>query len=106
MVFFEVLGDITSTGGNLFNKVKSGCIYHLGYNGVVTATPAYLTRGNNAGITKIYVGDGSSQAADQAVLDQYLADSDWAAYASKLDLWYNYVQSSGEYATPPTIPTA
>lgn len=42
----------------------------------------------------IYVGDGTSQAADQAVLDMYLADSSWASYSSKLDLWYNY---TGEY---------
>lgn len=98
VVFFEVLGDITAAGGYLTNIVKSGCIYHLGYNGVVTAAPTYLLHNggvNVAGrITKIYVGDGTSQVADQAVLDQYLADSDWAAYASKLDLWSNY---TGQY---------
>lgn len=43
---------------------------------------------------KIYVGDGSSQAHDQEVLNAYLQDSTWAAYSNKLDLWYNY---HGEY---------
>ena len=65
---------------------------HLGYNGVagtVAALHPEYTR-----LTKIYVGDGTSQAGDQAVLDQYLADSGWAQYSSKLDLWYNY---TGEY---------
>lgn len=93
LVFFEVMGDVTNTGGYLYSNAKSGCIFHLGYSAKVTSPASYF-KVNSSNISKIYVGNGSSQAADQAVLDQYLADSDWAQYSSKLDLWYNY---TGEY---------
>ena len=76
-------------------------ILHLGYNGI--AGPA--DKLSASAVPYIYVGDGSSAAHDDAILNQYLADTDWSAYSSKLDTWYNYVQSGGEYATPPTIPT-
>ena len=39
----------------------------------------------------VYVGDGSSASHDNAVLAQYTADTDWSAYTSKLDTWYNYI---------------
>ncbi|MBR6270160.1 MAG: hypothetical protein IKR30_06300, partial [Bacteroidales bacterium] len=64
-------------------------------------TPAQFQVQDNA-LSKIFVGDGSSQAADQAILSLYLADPDWAAYSSKLDLWYNY---NGQYKEDPVIPT-
>ena len=67
-------------------------IVHFKYNGI--AGTAANAKASFSEMTKFYVGDGSSQAADQAVLDLYLADTDWAAYSSKLDLWYNY---SGPY---------
>lgn len=94
LLFLELMG--TSTG-KLFadsngQDMASGCIVHLGYNGVAL-TPTNC-KAQSTKLTKIYVGSGASQAADQAVLDQYLADSDWASYSSKLDLWYNY---NGEY---------
>lgn len=103
MKFFEILGSLTRTAGQFFhnsNNLVSGAIMHFAYNGVI-CPPTYFC-GNNlhTGLlnraSKIYVGDGSSQAADQAVLDQYLADDAWSAYSSKLDLWYNY---TGEYKT-------
>lgn len=41
---------------------------------------------------KIYVGDGSSAANDDAILQAYLADSNWNTnYSSILDTWYNYL---------------
>lgn len=94
--FFELMGRVTS--GNLFYQnytLKSGGILHLGYNGIAlqfTSLSSSDSYRNNImeRITKIYVGDGSSQEHDQAILDQYLADSAWSAYSSKLDLWWNY----------------
>lgn len=86
-------------GGTIDSKIiydnldaNSNCIFHLKYNGIA-GTPEQCNA-NFANVKKIYVGDGSSQAADQAVLNQYLSDSSWATYSSKLDLWYNY---TGEY---------
>lgn len=40
---------------------------------------------------KIYVGDGSSAAHDDAILQAYLANTDWASLSSQLDTWYNYL---------------
>lgn len=40
---------------------------------------------------KVYVGDGSSAANDNAILQTYLADSNWAGYSSIIDTWYNYL---------------
>lgn len=101
----EILGqfvDANSQGASicLSARVPSGAIVHLGYNGVA-ATPAQVNA-SQANLSKVYVGDGSSQAADEAVLALYLADSNWSQYSSKLDIWYNY---NGDYKTPPTIPT-
>lgn len=58
-------------------------IAHLKYNGVA-GTPANI---RIAAVSKVYVDS-------QAVLNQYLADSNWSQYSSKLDLWENY---NGEY---------
>ena len=86
--FIEIGGSITNYGSNPIvsnSRYVSGAIIHLGYSGVAIA-PSFL-RVNNSNLSKVYVDS-------QAVLDQYLADSDWAAYASKLDLWSNY---NGDY---------
>lgn len=96
--FVEFMGTITLSTGKLFyrdNNTSLGenAIIHLGYTQGIACAPDKIPASYNR-IKKIYVGDGTSQAADQAVLDMYLADTDWAQYASKLDLWYNY---SGEY---------
>lgn len=40
---------------------------------------------------KIYVGDGSSAAHDDAILADYQAASGWSSYSSRLDTWYNYL---------------
>lgn len=95
--FVEIMGTITPGDGGAGkisngNILKSGCIFHLGYNGI--AGPVSYVDPGNPKLSKIYVGDGSSQEHDQAILDQYLADESWATYTNKLDLWYNY---HGEY---------
>lgn len=96
LVFFECGGQITSldNAGTLYSKIKEGCIFHLGYNGVA-GLAAYIVRdaSNFDKMSKIYVGDGSSAAHDNAILQQYLADTDWAQYSAKLDTWYNYINS-------------
>lgn len=100
IAFVELFGQ---TNGSLaWDGYTSGAIIHLGYNGIA-GTPGHVQGAGASSITKIYVGSGESQAADQAVLNQYLADPDWAQYSSKLDLWYNY---NGPYKNWPTIPTA
>ena len=95
--FFECNGQILLSGASagIISSTTNALIVHLGYNGICCPVE-YLATSSviNSNIAKIYVGDGSSQASDQAVLDQYLADTDWANYSSKLDLWYNY---NGEY---------
>lgn len=96
--FFEIMGTVSFPSGysifkqDNFRSLGANMIIHLGHNSVV-CTPTFV-RANSSRVSKIYVGDGSSQAADQAVLDMYLANSSWATYASKLDLWWNY---TGEY---------
>lgn len=106
--FVEIIGQCS--GRMLYNSavpataIGSGAIFHLAYSAKVTASLTDIfsdnhtnprTNGGNIGrVLKIYVGDGSSEEHDQAILDQYLADDAWSAYASKLDLWYNY---HGEY---------
>jgi len=93
--FCEVLGTITfKSNGSLISSdgYKSGAILHLGYAGVA-CTPSQANASETR-LSKIYVGPGESESGDQAILDQYLADTDWAAYSSKLDLWYNY---TGDY---------
>lgn len=109
--FAEILGTISSSVCifvNSANSIIDGFILHLGYDVVANnefpCTPS-IAGANLSRIAKIYVGDGSSAAHDNAILAQYLADADWATYSAKLDTWYNYVQSGGKYATPPTIPT-
>ena len=99
--FIEVMGTVTRPFDGGSYHPKHSWILHLGYNGVATSTPSEV-EASNSYLTKIYVGDGSSQAADQAVLDLYLADTNWTSYTSKFDLWSNY---NGDYKTMPTIPT-
>ena len=90
MKFVEVGGTCTRLLVYDVADASQDCILHLGYDGVAS-TVEYI---KPACFAKIYVGDGSSQAHDQAILDQYLADENWTPYAPKLDLWYNY---HGEY---------
>lgn len=99
VLFVEMNGTTSAMLMSANNGYHSGAILHLGYNGVA-GTAANLYDSN---LSQIYVGPGESQAADQAVLDQYLADPDWAQYSSILDIWYNY---NGEYKNWPTTPTA
>ena len=95
--FLEIGGTASGSGrlfyGNAAHSLVDGFIIHLGYTSGVAGTATFCCASYSR-IAKIYVGDGSSAANDQAVLDMYLADSGWAQYSSKLDLWYNY---SGDY---------
>jgi hypothetical protein len=102
--FVEVMGTVSSPNGyGMFayddgHNLADGLILHLGYNGI--ACFADIACASFTRISKIYVGEGVTENGDQAVLNQYLSDSNWAQYSSKLDLWYNY---NGEYKTTPTI---
>lgn len=96
--FLEIMGAITSgyciLGLDNATSLNDGFILHLGYdtmtNNALPCTPeiagASFTR-----LAKIYVGKGLSAAEDNAILAKYLADTNWSAYSSKLDTWYNYV---------------
>lgn len=92
--FLEIGGTFSNSNNDInliwygaTNNTKT-CIVHLSYNGVA-GKPSYLLFNRHPNMT-VYVGEGTSQAGDQAVLDQYLADSDWSQYSAKLDLWSNY----------------
>lgn len=98
--FIEIGGEITNAIYYSSRKPIVNYDFHLGYDGIA-CPPSYINMSDGY-IQNVYVGDGSSAAHDNAILAQYTADSEWSAYASKLDTWYNYVQSGGEYATPPT----
>lgn len=83
----SVSHHLFGTGGSQ----STAAILHFGYNSVVSATP---TQASISKIARVYVGDGSSRANDEAVLALYLADTDWSAYSTKLGTWYDY---NGEY---------
>lgn len=81
--FFELGG--TTNARPIGNS--TGLVVHLKYNGVACAPTSLASSNFDSRISKVYVDS-------QAVLNQYLADSNWSAYSSKLDLWENY---NGEY---------
>ena len=99
LAFFEVMGTVTATQNASVicysnTIIANGLIVHLGYDTVSNnALPCgpLLVSANNTKVAKIYVGDGTSASHDNAILAQYVADSNWSAYTSKLDTWYNYV---------------
>lgn len=97
--FFEVGGIITSTQAASViaynaNMLAGGLLVHLGYdavaNNALPCLPVHVSA-DNTNVAKIYVGDGSSAAHDNAILAQYTNDSGWSSYSSKLDTWYNYI---------------
>lgn len=93
IVFVELLGKFMNNDyGHFYSGsgiVPANTIIHLGYdtitNNELPCTPTRADAGYS-NVVKIYVGTGESLAKDQAILDMYLADTDWAAYSSKLDL--------------------
>lgn len=89
--FTEVMGTITTTGSNSW--INIGSIVHLGYTIGVATTPSRINATGSA-VSKVYVGNGSSRANDEAVLALYLADTNWSAQSAKLGTWYDY---NGEY---------
>ena len=101
-MFVGVDGTVTGAGAMFRNNdtIVDGCILHFASSGIA-ATPTQACASYSR-LAKVFVGDGSSQAADEAVLALYLADADWAQYSSKLDIWWNY---NGPYKTQPVFPT-
>lgn len=67
----------------------------ISYIHISNETPFTINTGNYGSFVsynnKIYVGDGSSAAHDDAILQAYLADTSWATVSSQLDTWYNYL---------------
>ena len=94
--FLEIGGTVTATSSysliDAATAIANGFIFHLAYNGIA-GTPT-VVGADYSKVSKVYVGPGESQAGDQAILDQYLADSAWSAYASKLATWWSY---EGQY---------
>ena len=92
--FIEVKRAITGSAKLTRSDIYlTDAIAHLEKADGIACTPSAIWASSTY-LSKIYVGTGASQAADQATLDLYLADTDWAQYSSKLDLWSNY---NGEY---------
>ena len=84
-------GTNTIIGTNWWNSSTYGFMLHLSYEGVA-CIPGILPA-NKANVSKIYVGDGSSAEHDNAILQQYMESADWSGNTSKLDTWYNYLNS-------------
>lgn len=107
--FIELMG-IVSTGRLVYNNTSSatnttrkstGDYWHFGASSVIPAKHIAGIAQHWNKTNKVWVGDGTSKAADQAVFDLYSADTNWSAYcgsvvpgAGKVDLWWNY---NGEY---------
>lgn len=96
LAFVEIMGTLTSSYSIVYNanSIANGAIIHLGYDVVTNnALPCgpEIVATDNSRISKVYVGDGTSAAHDNAILAKYMADADWSAYSSKLDTWYNYI---------------
>jgi hypothetical protein len=77
-------------GPNLTKIAQYQALHNGTLHILATTPPALNVFGQNNPI-KIYVGDGSSAAHDDAILADYLAASGWASYSSRLDTWYNYL---------------
>lgn len=88
-VKFIVVPSTVTTWGHQ-RGLPDDCIIH-----VLATTPPTISTDNYITPTtvKVYVGDGSSAAHDDAILQTYLADTNWAHYSSQLDTWYNYSNS-------------
>lgn len=93
---FVSVGGTWGTSATIANSV-SGYIIHLGYdaytNNAVPCAPTAINSNLNSKASKIYVGKGESASEDNNILSVYLADSNWSALSSKLDTWYNYINS-------------
>lgn len=85
--FVEFMDNVFTTKPLFNSGYRSDMILHLGSTTPVTASPAYW---GLEYVYRIYVGDGSSQAADQAVWDAYNALPAWSSYMSKMYLWSDY----------------
>lgn len=77
---------VTTIQSSSLTGVKAGCIIHL-----LPTTPPTMYTGQWPGTSKFYVGDGTSASDDNAILQAYLANTNWATYSSRLDTWYNYL---------------
>ena len=70
-------------------------VLHLFYDGVAANDPDIFNYSSNykTTINKICIGDGSSAAHDDALLQQYLAIPEWNAISNKMTTWYDYKNS-------------
>ena len=93
--FIGVNGIITSSTTRTFGTATRNAILHFGYSGGGIAVNFDRLASNltnfNTYYSAIYVGDGSSQAHDEAVLADYLNDAGWSQVSSKLHTWWSYL---------------
>ena len=93
--FIGVDGSITTSTNNTFGTANRNTILHFGYSGGGVAIDFSRLASNlgnfNTYYSAIYVGDGSSQAHDEAVLADYLNDAGWSQVSSKLHTWWSYL---------------
>lgn len=77
--------------------LKHETFYGCNFDYLHLTSPSLVSVEDNTVFTgsyKIYVGDGSSAAHDDAILASYQAASGWSPYSSRLDTWYNYLHPS------------
>ena len=84
-----VISSNASYIGYTLGNAGGGWVPIFQYVWLRQSTPPTFIR--YSGSYKIYVGDGSSAAHDDAILQVYLADTNWAPLSSRLDTWYNYL---------------
>lgn len=100
--FVELHGEVISSNEfKLIYSCKSGLIIHLAKNGVACGPDKVIVNNYMGNLYKIYVGDGTD---DAAVLAAYQADAGWQANTTMLNKLAKWSDYSGDYATPPTLP--
>lgn len=85
--FKEIPAGVTSIGAAAFFNVLPEYMHILNTNAIVTLA----NKSAFSGSYPIYVGDGQSAAADDALLSQYTADSVWGQLSARLKTWYSYL---------------
>lgn len=90
VTFTEIPAGVTQINAAAFAQVTTFPYLHI------LKTDAVVTLANKSafgGTYDIYVGDGQSEAADNALLAQYTSDSVWGQISSRLKTWYSYLNS-------------
>lgn len=85
--------ELPSTITNIYRNIFGDASVAPAYLWIKATTPPTLG-GDIKTSCKIYVGDGTSAANDDAILQTYLNDTTWSAYSTRLDTWYNYLHPS------------